>query len=184
MSNTNRRVFAYAPLRSASSIALKNPVSNVARDWYEKVSNNSLVMFDIAAVALFALIGSLMIITSSSILGFGRYTLNFNQILVWKALYRFGFVSLATMIAAGGLWVGQKLRLVEAFDLWAPVKLLATAMLAWGSFFLYFDPVAGFVPMTGLTLISLMLLFRLELKEALYMGGYLAICGLPIFLMI
>jgi len=182
MSNTNRRVFAHAPLRSATSMALKNPVSYVARDWYEKISNSSLLIFDLVSVALFTVIGSLLILTSSSVLGMGRYQLSLNQIMFWKAAYRFGFVALATTFAAIGLWLGQRFKLVEQFDLMTPVKLLSIAMLAWGAYFLYFDPVAGFVPMSGLTLISLMLLFRLELKEAMYMGGYLALCGLPVFL--
>lgn len=187
MANSNRRVFSHAPLRSSTDMVLRNPVSMITRDWYETISNNSLMIFDITAIVMFSMIGSLLIVSSAGPLGYGRYSFHMQEIVMWKAAYRFGFALLATTLGVIGIMAGARLRLFEGLEeinLLAPLKLMATALTAWGAFFLYFDPVAGFIPMTGLTLIALMLLFRLELKEALYMGAYLGICGLPIFFMI
>ena len=184
MANSNRRVFSHAPLRSSSDLALKNPVSMITRDWYETISNNSLMIFDIAAIAMFSLIGSVLIFSSAGPLGYGKYTFSMHEVIYWKIANRFGVALLAAILGATGVWAGTKLRLLEGLDemnLWAPFKLLATALTAWGAYFLYFDPLAGFIPMTGLTLIALMLLFRLEVKEAIFMGAYLGMCGLPLF---
>ncbi len=53
-------------------------------------------------------------------------------------------------------------------------------MLSWGVLFSYHDPIVGLIPMAGLTLISVMLLFRIDLDEAVKMSVYLGLIGMPI----
>ncbi|MFM7127743.1 MAG: hypothetical protein ACKO0V_00115, partial [bacterium] len=125
----------------------------ITRDWYETISNNSLMIFDITAIVMFSMIGSVLIFSSAGPLGYGRYSFQIHEIIMWKVAYRFGFAMLATTLGALGIAAGAKLRLLEGFEeinLLAPLKLFATALTAWGAYFLYFDPVAGFIPMTGL----------------------------------
>lgn len=188
MTNANRRVFAYAPLRSQTNAIMKAPLHVVPSDWYEGISERSLQIFDIVAATTFSVIGMVMLISPFRwISEYNRLGLATESVAGWGLVERLSVVILATSLAYAALWAAQKLNFMEFFDsmtLWVPVKLLATALFAWGAFYLFHDPVTGLIPMAGFTVIALLILFHTEVRDSVILSLVLGMCGLPILLLV
>jgi hypothetical protein len=188
MTNANRRVFAYAPLRSQTNAIMKAPLHVVPSDWYEGISEKSLKIFDSVAALTFSVIGIVMMISPFRwVSQYNRLGLASESVAGWGLVQRISVVILATCLSYAALWAAQKLNLMEFFDsmtLWVPVKLLATALFSWGAFYLFHDPVTGLIPMAGFTVIALLILFHTELKDSVILSLVLGACGLPILLLV
>lgn len=183
MSNASRNSFVYAPLRSQVTGLRKAALTIEPQWWHDQISRRSLRLFDLVSCIGFSIIGLFLTWTArnwapSSVWGYAWA----NQGLTLSAV-RVGLVGLVTALAFAGMLVGNRLHILDLpaeEKIWTPVKLLATALLAWGCFFVYHDDVIGLIPMAGLTLISLMVLFRVELGDAMKMAAYLALIGAPV----
>lgn len=188
MTNANRRVFAYAPLRVQSNAVMKAPLRVAPSDWYDGISEESIQVIDASASALFSLAGAVMIYVPYQWFPKDSHIVTFSDpVNLTGMMFRFLMVLMATSIAYGLFWAAQRLNLVEFFEsmkFWMPMKLLATALLAWGAFFLFNDTIAGLIPMSGLTVIAIMVLFHAELKGAIMLALLFGLCGLPILLMV
>lgn len=185
MTNTNRRVFAYAPLRTQTNAIVKAPLRVMPTDWYEVFSEKSLLIFDSAAVAMFSLLGAAMIVSPQNWLSQGSHGWFGAHSDVAAMALRFGVVFFAAVLANLAVWLVQKIEFMnfgDQFNAIVPLKILATAFFAWGAFFTVGDPILGMIPMTGLTVIALMILFHTEFKSTLYLGAVLGLSGIPIFL--
>lgn len=183
MSIKSRKSFSYAPLRATSGVVIKPQLEVSVSDWHEGMTQKSLLAFDITAMVLFSMIGLGMTWTASHWSPPEWY----NHVGAGQELGLSGFrlvvVGLVSAISVAGLVLAKRFRCLELpWDqmFMTSMKLFATGMISWGVLFTYHDPIVGLIPMAGLTLIALMLLFRIELDEALKLSAYLGLIGLPI----
>lgn len=183
MATKSRKSFSYAPLRVTSGMLVKPQLEVSVLDWHEVINQKSLMAFDMAAMILFTMIGLGMTWTSRhwsppewyNHMGMGNE--------MGLSGLRLGVVGFVTALSATGLVLANRFKWLELpWDqtVLTGLKLLATAMLSWGVLFSYHDPIVGLIPMAGLTLISVMLLFRIDLDEAVKMSVYLGLIGMPI----
>lgn len=185
MSQSGRNSFAYAPLRTQVTGFRKATLKIEPLWWHDQLSRKSLRLFDLLSCAVFSIAGLILTWTARNWAPSSLWSYHWaNQGLTLSAV-RVGLVGLVTALAFAGMLIGNRLNILDLSPeekIWTPIKLLATALLAWGCFFVYHDDVIGIIPMTGLSLISLMLLFRVELGDAMKMAAYLALIGAPVVL--
>lgn len=185
MSQSSRNSFAYAPLRTQVTGIRKAALEIEPLWWHDQLSRKSLRLFDLVSCIGFSVAGLLLTWTARNWAPSSLWSYHWaNQGLTLSAV-RVGLVGLVTALAFAGILIGNRLHILDLpteEKFWTPFKLLATALLAWGCFFVYHDDILGVIPMGGLTLISLMILFRVELGDAMKMAAYLAMIGAPVVL--
>lgn len=153
--------------------------------WHDQLSGRSLALFDLSATIVFAVAGLALTWASRTWapISLWHYSWASNSWLL--SSMRISLVGLVTALAFAGMVIGNRFKLVDLPKeerFLTSFKLLGTALLAWGCFFVYHHDPISIIPMAGLTVISLMLLFRVELTEALKMAAYLGLVGLPVVL--
>ncbi len=183
MTGRSRKSFSYAPLRATSGVFMKPDLEAAVFGWHEGLTEKSLLVFDLTAMALFSVLGVGMIWASRvwvSGVWYDQFGMDYSIVL---SVARLGAVGVVTTMTILGLMAGNWLRVIDLpFEEkgMTALKLFVTGLLSWGAFFNYHDAILGAFPLTGLTLIGLMVLFRLELDEALGLTGLLVLAGLPV----
>lgn len=183
MSQMSRHRFAYAPLREVRQWEPRSERISPAADWHASLSGKSAIWFDAVSIVTFALIGAAMTwyaslwvpgrwwnmsgTTDPNILSMARVT---------AAAASGTVVFLAAMIAArfGLVEMPRENGFVLA------MKFAVAAMLGCGVLYLYQDASLGFAPMVGLTMLSLVLLFRMEPADAIKTSLTMGLVSVPI----
>jgi hypothetical protein len=178
-----RHRFAYAPLRQVDRFEIRQTEISSAIDWHTALSGRSSALFDAVSIATFAAIGLLLT-------WYARNAMPANWISAGifdplkLSLVRI-VVSVSTGIAVFALaGFGARLGLLEMplENRWlVAVKFAAAAILGAGVLFIYRDPSIGLVPMVGLSLIAMVLLFRMDPADALKASVAMAMISLPIY---
>lgn len=185
MSQVSKRAFAYAPLRQVNSHDLKKRFEAVPVDWHAQLDERALKIIDVLTILGFASAGFILTWLSNESAPFRWWLMTgtFNPAVLTAC--RIGLVCMVGLLSFAGLVAANRFHLLDLpRDNWGlmALKIISVSVLGWGTLIFYQDMTVGVLPMLAMCTMGLIILFRLELPEALTLAAYLIICGIPLMM--
>lgn len=182
MSQFTRHRFAYAPLRDATRLQMRSQPIARAIDWHANLEGRAAAWFDTLAMVSFALLGIVMTWYSRRWVPGGWWEISGTSDPVVLSIARVAVSVLGGLAVFAVVAIGARFGLFEVPGenrLIVATKFAVAALFGCGVLMLYHDPVIGLFPVVGLSMLALILLFRIEPADAFKAGLAIALVTIP-----
>ncbi len=153
-----------------------------AIDWHANLEGRAAAWFDTLTMIGFALVGVALTWYSRSWIPGGWWQLSGTSDPVLLSVARVSVSVLGGLAVFAIVALGARLGIFDVPGenlLVVAIKFAVAALLGCGVLMLYHDPVIGLFPVVGLSMLALILLFRIELSDAFKAALAIALVTIP-----